>query len=166
MSLSPNLVVMHCPVCDRAILASSTQCQFCGAAVTPTALPSDLQPAVRPVVDSALPPTWQQVCYVVMAYLWIAAGALIALNGLSAGATLALPFAAIPVLLGLGLLKQNWLAQTIGKVGCGINAVYAAYYLIAGPAIQSSGRSFSFGLYLAQLALDAFQFYILWYMSD
>ena len=166
MAISSNLAVVHCPICDRAILASSTRCQFCGAEVTPVALPPDTGAQIGPIKSQAI--AWQDVANIVCSWLWIGGSAFGALSSLTLGpfGLLSLCMSLGMVWVGFGLLKQQWLSQMIGKGLCALMCVYSVFSLIGMMALRSAKMEVSPAIPLFTFFYFAFNGYIIWCVSD
>ena len=167
MSLSSNLVVRACPTCNREILASSTRCQFCGTEVAPTAVQVEL-PSHSPPVRNRGGGAWIEGANFILVVLWTIGAGLGVLMSLALG-PVGIVFAVFDVCLvfvGIGIVKQQWLAMIVARFFSGAMALYSVYLLIATPALQEARGSFSPLLPLGMLAVALFMLYVFWSMSD
>lgn len=165
-SRSP-LMVFQCPACGKTLVDGTPICQYCGAATGSAPVPAALPTYERSDLDE---PTWQEVSYRVMAWVWIATGIagfvpLFAKLPGSGGYIGSLsPF---HLFIGLAILVDRDILIDVAKVLAYLTALGACIGFVSAFGAESAfGLAIRLSYYSFEMAMAGFQIYLFHQLAD
>jgi len=167
MPVRQTLITIQCPHCGKTLVQGRPNCQFCGA-LLPAAY------AAVPVhIDDRGQTPWQEVAYKIMCGGMIVLGALAVLQAALSNGYITGVFGGADLILGIGLLAENELAQGIVKFFAWLNvAAAAALFLVSfmwfGRILEPGGWVYLVGFFLGLggCIYWGFMIYLINYFSD